>query len=50
LHDASWRSAFGGEIYKRNGTHGCVNAPFHLAKTIYENIEEGIPIICYEEQ
>ena len=27
IHDASWRYSFGGEIYKRNGTHGCVNAP-----------------------
>lgn len=49
LHDASWRSAFGGEIYKRNGTHGCVNAPVYLAKKVFENIEEGIPVIIYEE-
>ena len=49
IHDASWRHSFGGEIYKRNGSHGCVNAPFYLAKIIYENIEEGTPIICYEE-
>ena len=49
IHDASWRSSFGGEIYKRNGTHGCVNAPYYLAKTIYENIDEGVPVIVYEE-
>lgn len=49
IHDASWRNSFGGEIYKRNGTHGCINAPLYLAKKIYENIEEGIPIISYEE-
>ncbi|KGK85813.1 peptidoglycan binding domain-containing protein [Clostridium sp. HMP27] len=49
IHDASWRYSFGGQIYKRNGTHGCVNAPLYLAKTIFENIEEGTPIICYEE-
>jgi hypothetical protein len=49
IHDAKWRHSFGGEIYKRNGTHGCVNAPFYLAKTIFENIEEGTPVICYEE-
>ncbi|MGB8450815.1 MAG: peptidoglycan binding domain-containing protein [Anaerocolumna sp.] len=49
IHDASWRYAFGGEIYKRNGTHGCVNAPLYLAKKIFENIEEGIPVISYEE-
>lgn len=49
LHDASWRSSFGGEIYKSRGTHGCVNAPKYLAKTIFQNIEAGVPIICYEE-
>ena len=43
------RYSFGGNIYKRNGTHGCVNTPFYLAKRIYDNIEEGTPIICYEE-
>lgn len=49
IHDAGWRHSFGGQIYKSNGTHGCINAPLHLAQTIFENIEEGIPIICYEE-
>jgi hypothetical protein len=49
IHDAKWRHSFGGEIYKHKGTHGCVNAPVYLAKKIYENIEEGIPVICYEE-
>lgn len=49
LHDASWRYRFGGEIYKTNGSHGCVNAPFNLAKTIFENIEEGTPVIVYKE-
>ncbi|MBO5551734.1 MAG: L,D-transpeptidase, partial [Lachnospiraceae bacterium] len=27
MHDASWRGSFGGEIYKTNGSHGCVNMP-----------------------
>jgi hypothetical protein len=49
LHDASWRNSFGGDIYKSRGSHGCVNAPVYLAKTIFENIEDGTPIICYEE-
>lgn len=25
FHDASWRSEFGGDIYKKNGSLGCVN-------------------------
>lgn len=48
LHDASWRNAFGGDIYKTNGSHGCVNAPPELAKTIYNEIEPGTPVVCYE--
>ncbi|MGN0144114.1 MAG: L,D-transpeptidase family protein [Clostridium sp.] len=47
LHDASWRSNFGGEIYKTNGSHGCVNLPYSLAEQIYENISVGTPVICY---
>ncbi|MDF2802709.1 MAG: hypothetical protein K0S61_2612 [Anaerocolumna sp.] len=49
IHDATWRHSFGGTIYKRSGSHGCVNAPKYLAKIIYENIKDGIPIISYEE-
>ena len=50
IHDASWRWSFGGNIYKSDGSHGCVNAPEYLAKKIYENIEPGTPIICYKEE
>lgn len=49
IHDASWRYSFGGNVYKRNGSHGCVNTPLYLAKIIFDNIEDGTPIICYEE-
>lgn len=47
MHDASWRASFGGNIYKTNGSHGCVNLPPSIAKTIYENIEKGTAVICY---
>ncbi len=47
IHDASWRDKFGGNIYKINGSHGCINSPYNLAKTIFYNIEKGTPIICY---
>ena len=48
MHDASWRSSFGGTIYKTNGSHGCINLPPAVAKTIYENISQGDPVLCYE--
>lgn len=47
LHDASWRSEFGGEIYKNDGSHGCVNAPYYVAKAVYDNIKSGDTIICH---
>ncbi|MGN0144304.1 MAG: L,D-transpeptidase family protein, partial [Clostridium sp.] len=47
MHDASWRSRFGGNIYVSGGSHGCVNIPYSLAKVIFNNIDEGTPIICY---
>lgn len=48
LHDAPWRNSFGGDIYKTNGSHGCVNLPPEAAKVIYENMEERMAIILYK--
>lgn len=47
IHDATWRDVFGGDIYKTNGSHGCVNSPYTLAQTIYNNIDVGTAVICY---
>lgn len=47
LHDADWRSSFGGTLYKTGGSHGCVNLPPKAAKLIYENISAGDPVLCY---
>ena len=49
LHDAKWRSRFGGTIYKYDGSHGCINLPLSKAKTIYENISTGVPVIVYSD-
>ncbi len=48
LHDASWRSSFGGNIYQSNGSHGCVNLPPAVAAAIYDQIEAGVAIIIYK--
>lgn len=45
IHDASWRSEYGGEHYLYAGSHGCVNTPYDAVATIFENIEEGTPVI-----
>lgn len=48
MHDATWRSTFGASIYKRDGSHGCVNLPKKVAKVIFENIDKGFPVLVYE--
>jgi lipoprotein-anchoring transpeptidase ErfK/SrfK len=47
FHDASWRSKFGGDIYLKNGSHGCVNAPYSLAQAVFNNISAGNAVIVY---
>ena len=49
IHDATWRSSFGGTIYMYNGSHGCINAPYDLAQTLFQNVEAGMPVVCYKE-
>ena len=48
FHDASWRSSFGGSIYKNGGSHGCVNMLYDKAKELFENVYAGMPVICYD--
>ena len=45
IHDASWRSRFGGTIYKYNGSHGCVNVSSKAAAELYNMVEIGTPVI-----
>ena len=49
IHDATWRGSFGGEIYVYNGSHGCINAPLSLAQAIFQEIEQGMPVVCYKD-
>lgn len=44
IHDASWRSEFGGKIYLTNGSHGCVNVPTKAAAKLYNMVEVGTPV------
>lgn len=48
MHDATWRSTFGGTIYKTNGSHGCINLPYSSAQKIFENIKTGCPVLVYK--
>ncbi len=47
FHDAPWRGAFGGNIYRGGGSHGCVNMPPAQAAKLYGNIQAGMPVIVH---
>ena len=47
LHDAWWKTVFGGTEYIGNGSHGCVNLPPSVAEAVYNNIQPGTAIIIY---
>lgn len=47
LHDATWRTEFGKEIYVSGGSHGCVNMPLEVVAELYDEIEMGTPVIIY---
>lgn len=47
MHDATWRTEFGGDIYLTNGSHGCLNLPLDKAAELYSYLYTGYPVICY---
>ena len=47
FHDASWRSRFGGSIYKTDGSHGCINLPPSITPKFYGYVRTGMPVIVY---
>lgn len=50
IHDMQSRAWFGGTIYLGSGSHGCVNTPLSAVKLIYDQIEEGVPIVVYKDE
>ena len=44
LHDLN-RSAYGGDIYINNGSHGCINLPLDVAKKIYDKVTINTPVM-----
>lgn len=47
LHDADWRSSFGGSIYTYNGSHGCVNLPVGKARELSNLVRVGDPVVVH---
>ena len=48
IHDALWRDEFGGTIYQKAGSHGCINTPYDAMEKLYGICEVGMPVIMYQ--
>ena len=44
LHDLN-RSAYGGDIYMYNGSHGCINLPLEFAEKLWYAVEVETPVL-----
>lgn len=47
FHDASWRSSFGGGIYKYDGSHGCINLPPSITPEFFSYVRTGMPVVVF---
>lgn len=47
IHDASWRSQFGGKIYLTSGSRGCINTPLDNVIKLYNRVKIGTPMVIY---
>ena len=47
IHDAAWRSNYGGTIYQTNGSHGCINTPRAAMEQLYDMVEVGTPVVMF---
>ena len=47
FHDLS-RGAYGGSIYMYNGSHGCLNLKWSVAKELFNTISIGMPVIVHD--
>lgn len=45
IHDAVWRSYFGGECYLGDGSHGCINCPYNEVMNLASEVEVGDKVL-----
>ena len=48
MHDASWKSVYGGTEYLHNGSHGCVNMPLKAARATYRIVKIGTKVVVHQ--
>lgn len=47
FHDLDNRYKWGGTIYKTQGSHGCLNMPYEVVKTMHSVVPIGTPVVAF---
>lgn len=47
IHDSDWQPAYGGQLWKTVGSHGCINTPPGVMKELYGMIDVGVPVLVF---
>lgn len=47
MHDAYWKSNFGGGEYITKGSHGCINLPMNMSPKVFAQVAAGFPVLLY---
>ena len=42
-----WRADFGGDIYLKDGSHGCINLPPEAAEELFPIVMKNIIVVYY---
>lgn len=47
IHDSDWQPAYGGDLWKTRGSHGCINTPPSVMKELFGMVEKGTPVLVF---
>lgn len=47
IHDSDWQPAYGGQLWKTVGSHGCINTPPGVMAKLYGMVEVGTPVLVF---
>lgn len=47
IHDSDWQSAYGGELWKTVGSHGCINTPPSVMAQLFGMVDVGTPVLVF---
>lgn len=47
IHDASWQGSYGDDVWTYAGSLGCINTPYEVVQTIYNNVTYGTPVVVF---